>query len=143
MWYLPRLANICTILKTWKRPMMSVAFYFRVSKPWLLHLSGNFFTLSYDMVPLRKYPYLGPIVASVYQKFLTSAKFQTTVRSSEKATFLVWSSLVRIKSSKDWSIRKVPRVCAFMQVGLPRVSPFLSSISSPPKMKRVACVTWQ
>ena len=58
--------------------------YVRVTKHGLL---GNFlFATKYELVDLGKYPYLGPIVASLSQKFVISANFSATVRSLAKAT---------------------------------------------------------
>ena len=48
-----------------------------------------FFTVKYDLVDLGKYPNLGPIVASLSQKFLISANFPATVRSLAKVTLKV------------------------------------------------------
>ena len=50
------------------------------------------------MVALGKYLYLGPIVASLSNKFLISDNFAGTVRSSAEANSLVWSSFVEKKS---------------------------------------------
>ena len=61
-----------------------------------------------DLVDLGKRPYLGPIVASLSQKFLISTHFPATATSSAKATSLVRRSFVKIKSSKEWSIGKMP-----------------------------------
>ena len=48
-----------------------------------------FLTIKYDLVDLAKYPYLGPIAASLSQKFPRSVNFMVTVRSSAKATSLI------------------------------------------------------
>ena len=50
---------------------------------------------------LGKYPYLEPIIASLSRKFLISANFPATVRSSAKTGSLAWRSFVKTKSSNQ------------------------------------------
>ena len=97
-------------------------------------LLGIFFTINYNLVALRKCPYLWPIAASLSQKFLTSAYYPAALRPSPKPTPLVWSSFFKAKSSKH--IKGINPI----KVVSPWVAPSLDSISLPAKMKGLADV---